>query len=559
MFTNRGRSWLHKVMLLVMLASALAACAAPAATPATGGQTGPATHTDGRPLPDDIAADQTIRYVTRGFSRLDPASEGGFGRPFISHLWMPFFIRDDQGAISPWLATGYDVNEDGTVYTIHINPNAVWSDGSPVIAQEAKDYWAYGVDPERCVGCYLSIFTGFSNIEGVQAVIDGTSEEISGVVAVDDKTLQITLIGPDPTFIAGLALFDTGFVKMEDVDKGPTFALDGSARVNGPFMVESWDVDNKKYEIVQNPNWWGEKKPFITRITAQESADENISFIQWQNDEVDIAHWLSNIREGVRAETPDVFYLIPYATNFFFTLWSSIEPVGDENLRRALMHAVDWDAAIAAAWEGARNNRVMKTILTPELQCYKADNWPDYGYDPELAKQELAASQYGSGENVPLIRITPGGQSPNYIRTAEIIMEQWKNVLGITNVDFRPGARDVFGQDQDLVQVRRQSQGAILPDPVNLLNAHYRTMTQSAGYTDEELGTMLQELSLMSRDDPAFCGKVQEAEARLLGHYPILPMIWDLYEYAVKPWIKNFGTNVDNNWATLLDMYVAEH
>ena len=35
-----------------------------------------------------------------------------------------------------------------------------------------------------------------------------------------------------------------------------------------------------------------------------------------------------------------------------------------------------------------------------------------------------------------------------------------------------------------------------------------------------------------------------------------MPMIWDLYEYEVKPWVANFRTNVDNNWAGLLDMYV---
>jgi hypothetical protein len=52
---------------------------------------------------------------------------------------------------------------------------------------------------------------------------------------------------------------------------------------------------------------------------------------------------------------------------------------------------------------------------------------------------------------------------------------------------------------------------------------------------------------------------VQEAEAKLLDHYFVLPMIWDLYEYNTKPWVKNFATNVDNNWYTLLDMYIAKH
>ena len=122
----------------------------------------------------------------------------------------------------------------------------------------------------------------------------------------------------------------------------------------------------------------------------------------------------------------------------FYTLNTSLPPFDDINVRRALVHAVDWDLAIDAAWEGARSDRIMKTHLTPEIQCYKADNWPDFGYNPELAREELAASKYGGPDDLPKIRITTNGQSPNYIRTAEIMMEMWKNNLGITNVEMRP-------------------------------------------------------------------------------------------------------------------------
>lgn len=552
-----NRRTLAPLALLLIMGLILSACTtAPAPAPSAPEA---AAEAGGRPLPDDAAEDQTIRYVARGFGRLDPAAEGGFGRFIIAHLWMPFFLRDANHEISPWLATGLDVNDEQTVYTIHINPDAVWNDGSPVTAQEAKAYYEYGLHPDRCVGCYLSLFTGFDLIEGAQAVIDGEANEVSGIVAIDDKTLEITLMVSDPLFPQRVALFDTGFAKMEDVEKGEMYAADGTVRVNGPFMIESWDPDEQKYEIVQNPNWWGEKQPFIERIVATPSADENITFIMWENDEVDIAFFLTNVREQVDQET---FTVIPYATNLFYTFWAQVEPINDLNVRRALVHAVDWNTAISAAWEGTRNNRFMSTLLTPELACYKEGNWPDFGFDPELAKQELADSQWGGPENLPTIRITTGGQSPNYIRTAEIMVEQWKNNLGITDVEIRPGGLDAWGQDEALVNVRRQSLGAILPDPPNFLASHlanYGDPAKAGSMADDtELADMIDNLKAMSRDDPEFCDRVQEAEARMLGHYPIIPMIWDPYGYSVKPRIKNFATNVDNNWATLLDIYVAE-
>ncbi|MEM7134013.1 MAG: ABC transporter substrate-binding protein [Chloroflexota bacterium] len=540
--------------LLLILGLVLSACTAPAA-PAPSAPDA-AADTGGRALPDDAAADQTINYVTRNFNRLNPASEGGFGRPFTSHMWMPFFIRDRNHDIHPWLATGYEVSDDGLTYTVNINPDAVWSDGSPVVAQEAVDYWSWAISPD-CTKCWAYLRLG--QIAGAQAVIDGEADTISGLTAVDDKTLQITLEAPSPIFPASLAHYNTGFIKMEDVSGGE-FAADASTRVNGPFMIEEWDVDLQKHSIVQNANWWGETQPYVQRIVAQPADDENISFIMWQNDEVDIAHWLTNIREPLRADSPEAFVLIPYATNFYFALHTTKPPMDDINVRRALVHAVDWDAAVGAAYEGARDERIMKTHLTPELPCYNADNWPDFGYDPDLAKEELAASKYGGPDDLPTIRISTGGQSPNYLRTAEIMAEQWKNVLGITDVEIRPGWADAWGQEADLINVQRNSWGATIPDPgamISGLYQHYSTDGE-VGLDDEELGAMMAELGTMDPSSADYCDKVQAAEERLLGHYYYLPMIWDLYEYVVKPHVMNFDTNVDNNWANLIDMYVVE-
>ena len=508
----------------------------------------------------DLSADQTLRYVTRGFSRLDPANESGFGRFIISHIWMPLFLRDNKNNLQPWLATGYDISPDGLTITVKINPKAVWSDGSPVTAKDAKDYWTYGLDPDQCKGCFLGA-SEFGSVKGAKDIVAGKSKDLVGVVAKDDKTIEFQLTAPDPIFINRLAKFNTGFAKMDDVKKGPLYAADGTARANGPFMVKIWDVDKKQYEIVQNPKWWGDKKPTITRIIAQEAADENVSFIQWQNNEVDAAQWLTNIRERIRKDQANTFYQIPYPTNFFFPFWIGLAPTDDINVRKALTWSVDWDKAIAAAWEGARNERVMKTHLTPELQCYKKDNWPEFGYNPAKAKEALAKSKYGSADKLGKIRITTNGQSPNYIRTAEIMAEQWKQNLGITDVEIKPGTLDAWGQDAAQVQVRRGSWGATIPDPADMiigLYNYYSAPTQIS-LKDDEFAKLADTLVSMKRDDPKFCETVQKAEAELLGNYYLLPMIWDLYEYNAKPWVKNFGVNVDNNWYTLLDVYIAKH
>lgn len=180
------------ISLLAILASALAACGgAPSAQPVVQTVVVPQTVVVQQvvekpvivtptpaPTPEvkeELAADQTLRFVARDLShRFDPASEARFGRSVIAHIWMPLFLRDEKGNLQPWLATGYEVNADGTVYTVKIDPRAVWSDGTPVTAQEAKDYWTYGLDSKRCVECYLATFSGFEVIKGAKEIIRST-------------------------------------------------------------------------------------------------------------------------------------------------------------------------------------------------------------------------------------------------------------------------------------------------------------------------------------------------------------------------------------------------
>jgi hypothetical protein len=110
--------------------------------------------------------------------------------------------------------------------------------------------------------------------------------------------------------------------------------------------------------------------------------------------------------------------------------------------------------------------------------------------------------------------------------------------------------------------VLRRSSGAVIPDSSEWMNGFYQRLgdpSRGINIEDEELGALVAEMQLLSSDDPGYCDMVQEVESRILGHYYLLPMIWDLYEYNTKPWIKGFDTNVDNNWVSLLDMYVAEH
>ncbi|MBI2845112.1 MAG: hypothetical protein HYX86_01055 [Chloroflexi bacterium] len=66
----------------------------------------------------------------------------------INNLFAGLYKYEPDGSITPYGALSYEVSEDGTVYTVHLNPDAVWSDGTPVIAQHYVDGICRMLNPE---------------------------------------------------------------------------------------------------------------------------------------------------------------------------------------------------------------------------------------------------------------------------------------------------------------------------------------------------------------------------------------------------------------------------
>ena len=103
----------------------------------------------------------------------------------------------------------------------------------------------------------------------------------------------------------------------------------------------------------------------------------------------------------------------------------SLAPMQDVFVRRALAHGADMQTIISAVM-GPLTKKATG-ILSPTLPC---GNPAALGhvYDPDLARQELAESSYGSAENLPVINIDLA--RPEIINMTAAVKEYWKDNLG---------------------------------------------------------------------------------------------------------------------------------
>lgn len=101
-------------------------------------------------LADRLPAEADI-YVETAYS---PQSEtpvyGGTMRTPNIGMWYfgpiaeePLFRMLDDGTVEPNVAKGYDLSDDGLVYTIHLREGMKWSDGTPFTAADCVYYYNY--------------------------------------------------------------------------------------------------------------------------------------------------------------------------------------------------------------------------------------------------------------------------------------------------------------------------------------------------------------------------------------------------------------------------------
>ena len=518
------------------------------------------------PAPNGAAGDQTLRYAH--FVKLlffDPAQESGYGRFIISLVWLPPFLMDEKMNLTPGTCTAYEVSSDGLTYTLHVDPNAKWSDGSKFTAKDIKNWIEYCSSPSN-PGVYR---TEARYVAGHAAVNKGDTRDISGLVAVDDLTLKITLTQKDPLFhYSVLANYRFGGPKADIAYADPNTWWSTDPLVTGPFKIEKFDPDSITYSFVPNPGYWRTPKPSLQRINVLTVTDPQTLQVMWQNNQVDAMFVSGSDAIDVEQKWPESIIPMPnYGGNFFWSFNFTKEPTNDPLVRKALVHAVDVKTIAQTQYLGLR--KPAKGPISPYAPGSRYDTIDQqnefFKYDPDLAKRELSQSSYKSADNLPPIAITPNAASGDKVRATEMLVEMWRKNLGVTKIESRPLATD-YGAPTDyakMINFLRISLGG-LPDAATLVYSQAHSTGPIAaqfagGYKNPTVDAAIEKAMALNRSDPEYLKTAYQAEDLYLADYMYVPLYVDQYSYYAKPWVKNLKANWNNLMYTLDQTYLATH
>ena len=429
---------------------------------------------------------------------------------------------------------GPTINDDGTVtYRFTIRDNATFHDGKRITAEDFKWSLERNLHPET-LSPTAPDFLG--DIVGAAAYVRGRVDEVIGIQVIDEVTLDITILQSTPVFLYKMTYPTAYVLDREQVEADPErWALNPNG--SGPFRLTEWQL-GRGLTLERFEDYHLEPAQ-VEKVSVRFVGG---SVEQYENDELDQAFVGINDIERVRDPASDLNaqYVTRTELSIFYLAFNvATAPFDDVNLRLALAHSIDK----ATITEEVQADLLIQArqIVPPGLAAHDPD-YPGLVFDPELAQEYLAASQYAGTPLLDELRLTISGAGATPGPSIEAIQDMWLQHLGlevkIQQVEFASFISDI---DRGLYGFFSLGWSLDYPDPHNVLD--YKFYSASLGndvqLDDEEIDALLEE-ARYSLDQQVRIELYQQIDRRLVEEAVWIPLYYSVAHELVKPYVKNY-------------------
>lgn len=335
------------LVLSLVLSMFLAACAG-------GNDTGkePAKDKDGDKAPAEQLADEQVLNVLESaeIPAMDSVmAEDTLGFTMLSNVNEGLYRLDQDQKVIPGVAEAApEFSEDNTVLTIKLKKDTKWSNGTPVTAHDFVYAWQRAINPDTASPYGAYFMEG--KIKNATEIVQGKAKlEDLGIKAIDDYTLEITLVRPLP-YIESYLTFPLFYPQNKEFveSKGADYAKNAeNILYNGPFKMTKWDGPTAtEWTVVKNDDYWNAKNVTLTQINWAVSKDPQASANAFTAGEADISPKLGQPAiisqfEGdpalLRYQEPSIFWIKMNQKN---------PALKNVNIRKAIALSVDKKALV---------------------------------------------------------------------------------------------------------------------------------------------------------------------------------------------------------------------
>lgn len=520
-----------KTLLVLLLSLALlAGCSTP--PPTGGGPTAPVVEapteegegilrlTAGRPL-ETLNPHQQAATATADFLNL---IQGKLYR----------FAPGDDGTGYQMLAELADgmpvqMDEDGKLWQIKVRDGLKWSNGEPLTAEDIIYSWKMCSDPVLLTHRSNALHGSQVRVVDALKYVTGEAEwEDVGVKLLDGDTIELTLLLPVTefmltNFLSGLSLsvvYKDLYEAGMNADRTQTnYGTDiGKTVSSGPFMVTNW-VQGAEYTAMKNPNYVYKDKIWLAGVHTRVIAESGTIMQLFENGEIDFVS-LSDADYQRYNEDPRVVEVPARSVQrIVINLLSTEKPIlQDIKFRQALFYATDRKTSglISSAMPAnyiIPTTHVMNVAdgtLYRDTPQAKAILTPNYGYDPELAKQLFNEAMDNAGLEKLALQLDYHEGVEARRAVSEYLQQHWNEVFdgrleislqAVPSSQLAAKLRD-FPNNNNAFELGWTGTGHDDFNPISCLNHYYSGTARRKGpYFSDEYDELYETILEMPIDD----------------------------------------------------------
>jgi len=453
----------------------------------------------------------------------------------------PFTLEPEPGVAQSW-----DVSDNGRIITFHINPEAKWSNGDPMSAEDYVWSWQRLLSPALASEYAYMLFP----VTNARKFNKGELTDFSqvGVKALDRLTLQVTLDERTPYFLQLMDHYSTFAVHRPTIEKfgkmtdryTPWTRVENMVS-NGAFRLKDWEL-YRRIEVEKSDTYWDRDSVKLNGIVFYPT--ENV-VSEERMFRVGQLHYTSAVPLGkipvYKAMADSPYRQAPYLGTYYYLFNTLTPPTDNLKVRQALSMAVDRD-------------KLNKTVLHDTVVSAYSITPPDtlgyypprlFSFDPERARELLAEAGYPDGRGWPGLELTYN-TSEDHRKIAVALQQMWKEVLNIevtlTNQEWKVYLDSLTSMH---FQIARRGWIGDYVDPNNFLDLFLTGGgNNNTGFASPRYDDLILHKAPQAPTKEQRFAVFHEAETLLMEQMPIVPIYTYTSKHLIHPSVHDMPPNL---------------
>lgn len=493
---------------------------------------------------------------------LDPHKIEGVPEANVSRdLLEGLTTSDENGKVVPGVATSWE-NTGFKTWIFHLRPEAKWSNGLPVTADDFVYSWRRLADPNTA-SVYVS-FLQYAHIENIDDIIVGkkTPDKL-GIQALDLHTLLINLDEP-VSYLPKLLLHPPlSPVYQRAVEKyGDRWTNPRHWVGNGAYRLSEHRV-NERIVLTKNPYYWDNTHTIIEKVT----------FLPIPSEVNDVHRYLASNESAMTFNNLPIEYfkklkqayptelrVNPYLCTYLYELNNREPPFNDRRVRTALKLGLDRDVLVNKVLGQGQQPAYSFTHPDVDGAQIQVPGWYSLTQEERNRQGRALLAEAGFTAQQPLTLTLLYNTSDLHKKLAIAAAAIWKKNLGIhVTLENQEWKTYLDSRHQGNFTIARGAWCADYNEPSSFLNYFLSTSsTNTSFYHSTQFDGLMKE-ALIAADAATRAKDYQLAEQRLDEDSVIIPVFYFMNTRMVKPWVGGYSGKDPLDNIQDKNLYIIKH